>query len=313
MAQPHTDIWRERRNQELGLPPGTRHTDEWYMAEMQRRASQAPIAARDQANAFAEGLKGTQDRADAWIRQQQEAAAAQQAQQEAAAQTQQQAQAQQAAAALAQQQAAAKVQQDTTEADALARKKETARRDDWDRMNQQGAYDADGWQSDGDQRTPLAMPWWWDGSAAAPTPPTPAAPAPAPTPAIGSGSPQQPGAQPNALAQLVGTAGPAGSGSPQQPGVAPLPSPWAPTLGSGSPQQPIAQPWGMSSGGQGMNWGAWGQKPSWWKTEQNPDQGMTSGAQPWMQKPSRQRNRGWGQTWGSGSPQQPGSWGSGTV
>lgn len=53
-----------------------------------------------------------------------------------------------------------------------------ARRDGWDKANNQGIYDADGWQSIGYQPDYIGMPSYWDGPGAS-TPP-PAAPPVAP-------------------------------------------------------------------------------------------------------------------------------------
>ena len=68
-----------------------------------------------------------------------------------------------------------------------------ARRDGWDKANNQGIHDADGWQSIGYQPDYIGMPSWWDGPGAS-TPP-PAAPPVAPPASPLDANPYVPGSQ----------------------------------------------------------------------------------------------------------------------
>jgi hypothetical protein len=258
----HTDPWFENQNKALGLPPGTRHHDEWYQREIGRRQAQAEEQSRYQ-------------------------------KEQQAKEPQYQISQQQSAANFAANQAANRPPTPPTgptaaELAAKEAKRQAdmrARRDEWDRLNNQGIHDPDGWQSIGFQPDPVAMPsWWLDGlelgttAPAVPLPIPPVVPPPVVpqvTPAVIPPAEEQKSAAPptNALS-LFGTGGQA--------------------------QSRTAQPAGQS------NWGAWGQQPSG-QNQANPWGAGLMGMkpQPWGQKPAGQG------TWGSGnwSQGQPQPWG----
>jgi hypothetical protein len=229
----HTVAWFERQNRALGLPPGTRHSDEWYarahaQAQAQQAAQQAEAQRQHQAH-LDELRKEQQNQ----IYEQQQTA--QQAQQQA----QQQA-AEQAAAEAARLEAERKHQEDMRH-----------RRDEWDRLNKQGAYDPDGWQSIGHQPDPIAIPdWWLTGPSAPPAalPASPAAPPAAPpvAPPVVGLPPTPPPAKPEKPTSPPPVTRPLG------PGEA-----WTNPLKQGTPINALL---GKSAAGA---WGAWDKKPSW--------------------------------------------------
>lgn len=212
-----------------------------------------------------------------------------------------------------------------------------ARRDEWDRLNNQGKYDPDGgWQSMGYQPDPVAMPsWWLDGLELGTT--APAVPLPLP--------PQQvvpPPVVPPVVPPVTPPAAATNSGAATNatPPGAPPAAPSINTLfGTGmvppvtvglTPAAGSAWPNAMSqvgTGGQAQNtaaksgqgaWGAWGQpsampwgarpmgmKPQpWTQPVGQMSHGNTAGLQAWTQPARPTGQVGWGtDLWSQGQPQ----------
>jgi hypothetical protein len=161
-----------------------------------------------------------------------------------------------------------------------------ARRDEWDRLNNQGIHDPDGWQSIGYQPDPVAMPsWWLDGlelgttapAVPLPLPPPPAPPVPpapplAPPPAP---PPAPPATPPNALAELLA---PAGSYAAQNAGFT-APANWWKDRTQQAPPPGLPAPAG-SWAAQNAGFQA---PANWWKdrTQQAPPPGLPAPAGSW--------------------------------
>jgi hypothetical protein len=266
MAQPNTAAWYARRNQELGLPAGTRWSSDQYQAERQRQ-----VEAQRQAAAQAEAQRQHQARLDQLYKEQQN-----QIYHPSGSWGQNQPPPPPPAPPPPPPPPPPPAPTGPTPEE-IAR-----RRDEWDRLNKQGKYDPDGWQSIGHQPMPKPIPdWWLTGPTAPPT--TPPAP-----PAAASASWQ------------AATDGP----------LAPAPDPnWRPwhdnPMLRTARQGPNAL---VNSGGPQ----SWGQKPAW---KPRPDMpwmhGPTSldsaGPQSWAQNPAGswgRRSRG---SWGQNQDQVPAS------
>jgi hypothetical protein len=268
----HTDAWYRRQNAALGLPPGARHSDAWYKQKIQQKQQKAAQEeqwrlerlAKEQANQAYNQQQGSQQAAAEAERIQREKEAAAQA-------------------------AALKAQQDAAAAAAQHQTDQRHRRDEWDRLNQQGIYDADGWQSIGYQPDPKPIPdWWLTGPSAPPAaPPVPPAAPPAGTPwaspAPGNGSvppgyhnPEEGWRDPakwgvskpgDLLARPEPTGAPFAGLTPPAPGdllARPQPT-GAPFAGltatkSGTGLWGSSQPQAWTQPKPLNNWGVWGQK-----------------------------------------------------
>jgi hypothetical protein len=221
----HNDIWFERQNKALGLPPGTRHSDDWYARAHQQAQAQQAQQQQLQAQQHQASVQNTLKEQQVWAQQQQQGANAKAEADRIAAEK---AKADADAKAKAD---AEKAKADAEKAKADAEKAETERqargvrfRDEWDALNKQGIHDSDGWQSTGYQPDRIAMPNGWDGMGfappappAPPAAPPPAAPPPPPPPpgTPGDVTPDAPAAPPtNALLPVAGGPGstPADSG-----------------------------------------------------------------------------------------------------
>ena len=314
----HNVRWFETQNQALGLPPGTRHSDEFY----RRAHAEAQARQRQAQQQHQWGLQDT-------IKEQQHQAS-----------LQQHAAREQAAREQAARDQAAK-EKLAAEAAAFAKKRDNdmQRRDEWDRLNKQGIYDPDGWQPIGYQPDPIAIPdWWLESTAGAP----PAAPPAPPAPDLSSLNSHLASLGKPAVSLRPGVTLPTGGGGEGivVPGTTPrpafTPTPGAPvaTTKGGSGENFVnallqtrgaqAQPqpgWGASNAGQAQPkgaWGAWGQRPSFtqkpdagaWGQNSRPQSWMGPGAMGSQRDPSKwvPGRRPWGQ-----KPAQAGTWGAGSL